>query len=289
MEKIVPVILSGGSGTRLRPLTGDSRPKQFLRINEPYSLLQDTLRRALDITGSPARSVVTVTLEKYADETKRHLGAINRRAATHVLSEPAARNTAAAVIFATLYIKQKFGEKTVTWILPSDHSIKNEKPLRQTYKAALPFARQGQIVTFGIPPTRPETGYGYIQRGQALSSQSFNIQSFTEKPDEATARRYLESGLHYWNSGMFLARADIIITEFARYAPEILRAVKNAALDSSAYEHVQVQSFDRAIMEKTSRAVVIPCDPEWSDIGSWESLMQATGANKETLLKKFHG
>ena len=288
-KTVIPVILCGGSGTRLWPASRESHPKQFLNLMGEYSLLQDTVMRAFRIGGGNAANLVTVTLASLADKVLAQLAAINPAATQHVLCEPAARNTAAAVAFAASYVDRTFGSDAYMWIMPADHHIADEKALAAAFRQGLEVAEKGYLATFGIHPSRPETGYGYIRLGEALGDTSVRqAEAFVEKPDAATARSYLEEGNYLWNSGMFLFSTRTILEEYAVYAPEILNDVRMAMKNgrrrweaaAHPYEIIPSQPFDKAIMEKSSRVAVVPCDPAWSDIGSWESLWELRKKDK---------
>lgn len=280
---VVPVILCGGSGTRLWPASREQNPKQFLPLVDDFSLLQNTALRALRISNGAAAQLVTVTLDALSGKVKSQLRAVDPAAATHVLSEPCARNTAAAVAYAAVYISQVFGRDALMWILPADHYIGNEAEMSAAFTHAVSAAESGFLVTFGISPTRPETGYGYIRRGEPLPGGFvYKAVSFVEKPDVRTARAYIEAGNYLWNSGMFLFSAGTLVSEYERHSPAILEKVRSALdhgshLPGAANDHyaaIPEAPFDKAIMEKSSKVVIIPCDPAWSDIGSWESLWE---------------
>jgi mannose-1-phosphate guanylyltransferase/mannose-6-phosphate isomerase len=285
----IPVILCGGSGSRLRPLTRDDRPKQFLALNGPYSMLQQTLRRVLNTGDAPASNTITVTLAQYRQETARHLGYIDKAALTHLICEPVARNTAAAVAVAALHARHSFGPQSILWVVPSDHHIADEAALRKACISAQALAERGKIVTFGITPSRPDTGYGYIRLGFGIGTDGFEISAFNEKPDAVSAQHYLAAGDYLWNSGMFMFRAEAILNEYAQHAPELLEAVEKAMSQPSLYDQIPAIAFDRAILEKTMLGAVVPCDLGWSDLGSWESLQSVTGETQEALLRRHQG
>lgn len=279
---IIPVILCGGSGTRLWPASRENLPKQFLKLMDDFSLLQNTMKRALRVADARAEHLVTVTLGTLADEVRNQLSEINPLAARHVLSESSARNTAAAVAYAAAYVRDQFGANSIMWILPADHHIGDENDLTLAFSNGLAAAKDGNLVTFGIRPTRPDTGYGYIRLGAAMDQyQSVSkADAFVEKPSRDIAQSYLDAGNYFWNSGMFLFSAQSVLDHFADLSPAILSGVEESLRTAphpsmpaaNIYDAIEKQPFDTAIMEKSSRVAIVPCDPEWSDIGSWESL-----------------
>jgi len=277
-KNVVPVILCGGSGTRLWPASRENHPKQFLPLLDDLSLLQNTLRRALRVSGASASSVVVVTLCDMEETLRRQLGEINPDATAHILCEPSARNTAAAIALAADYIAKTFGDDAVMWILPSDHHIGRESALAVSFQEAIQSALQNKLVTFGIQPTRADTGYGYMRtaKGNAAGS-ALNIQEFVEKPDLETAERYIAEGNYLWNSGMFVFTAQTVLNQFRLHAPAILsgvqKSVEQAAQrpDDALYNMIEAMPFDKAIMETSGNATVVPCDMAWSDVGTWES------------------
>lgn len=279
---IVPVILCGGSGTRLWPASREEHPKQFLKLTGKNSLLQETVQRAAKTANVPMEHLVVVTVKSQQEKVKEQLAELDPSAQSTVLCEPCPRNTAAAIAFAAKYVVREFGKDALLWILPADHHIDDEQALSQAYALGLQAAQQGYLVTFGIQPTRPETGYGYIlQGGPLIENAVYKIQEFVEKPDPDTARAYLEAGDYLWNSGMFLFRADTALSQFGQHAPEILTGVAAAVTDEDytqaspdLYAALPSEPFDKAIMEKSAQSAVVPCDPRWSDIGSWESLWE---------------
>ena len=257
-KQIVPLLLCGGAGLRLRPLTTPARPKAFLTLVEQGpTLLQITAARTLRVTGCDARRLMAVTLDELGDETVRQLEATSPGAGLHVVRETAARNTAAAIDVAVARAAEAFGPETVLWIAPIDHSIGDESALRAALADALPGVRSGHLVIFGIRPAAPETGYGYIRQGERLGRTMFLADGFQEKPDMITARHYMNEGTYLWNSGMVLATARDL----------------RAALDAHGFQ--EGQSFDRAVLEKARNVAVVPCDPQWSDIGTHENFASA--------------
>lgn len=280
---IVPVILCGGSGTRLWPASREKNPKQFLSLLSDFSLLQETMIRALRISGAPAQNLVTVTLGALSEGVAQQLAALQPAAARHILTEPVGRDTAAAVAFAAHYVKQNFGPEAIMWVLPADHHIGDENAMTQAFAQGVAAARAGYLVTFGIHPTRPETGYGYIRLGQNIEQEGvFAAQQFVEKPNLETAKSYLAQGDYLWNSGMFVFSAEKVLENFRLHALEVDTAVI-AAMNASAnacgvkpelYAAIEKRPFDKAIMEKSKLVAVVPCNPAWSDIGAWESIWE---------------
>jgi mannose-1-phosphate guanylyltransferase/mannose-6-phosphate isomerase len=283
MSYIIPVILCGGSGTRLWPASRSWRPKQFLPLIDGNSLLQNTASRAMRVSGAVASHIVTITLEGFAAEVEEQLSAIDPDAVNHILHEPSARSTAAAIAFAASYIARVFGKDAFMWVLPADHHMGDEEHLAHALHHARQAAQSGKLVTFGIKATRPETGYGYIRHGAKMEgSAACTIDAFVEKPTPEKAKEYIDSKNYLWNSGMFLFRVDVLLEEYALHAKAILKQVqaavdgtkKHGCVEPALYNAVQETSFDIAIMEKTTRGAVVPCDPAWSDIGTWESLWE---------------
>lgn len=275
-----PVILCGGSGTRLWPLSRTHYPKQFLRLADEFSLLQNTLRRLNGLPG--LGGIIAVANENHRFLVAEQLLDIGLRGA--ILLEPAARNTAPAVAAAALHaLSTTAGDDApLLLVLPSDHVIADVVALQNAIRAAIPHASGGSLVTFGVVPDRPETGYGYIRRGHPIAG-GYTLDRFVEKPDLATAKGYLESGNHYWNSGMFMFRADSYLAALDQFAPTIHRAMASAVagarqdldflrLEQAAFAASPADSIDYAVMEKTDRGVVIPLDAGWNDIGAWDAL-----------------
>jgi len=277
MSKLKIVLLSGGSGTRLWPLSREAYPKQFLPLVGDRSLLQATWMRVRDLPGVDGPLVIAN--EEHRFIVAEQLQALGARAEALIL-EPVGRNTAPAIAIAALRATAD-GEDPVLLVLPSDHVIANEAAFRAAIVNALPVAEEGGLVTFGIVPNAPETGYGYIKAaaGEGLRP----IERFVEKPDLATAQGYLAAGDYFWNSGMFLLRASRYLEELGRNAPEMLarcrEALATAAIDKdflrlgrAAFEACPADSIDYAVMEKTDRGFVLPVDVGWSDVGSWSAL-----------------
>jgi mannose-1-phosphate guanylyltransferase/mannose-6-phosphate isomerase len=280
---IVPVILSGGAGTRLWPLSRELYPKQLLPLVGERTMLQETLCR---LEGTPDLAAPLVV----CNESHRFMVAEQLRAIGHVptaiILEPVGRNTAPAVAVAALRALAEGGDPLLL-VLPADHVIRDAAALCQAVALAAAEAERGKLMTFGIVPTGPETGYGYIRRGVPLDggSSAYAVAAFVEKPALETARAYVESGEYYWNSGMFLFRASDYLLQLERFEPAMVaccrEAVERAAvdldflrLDAEAFAACPGNSVDYALMEKTADAAVVPLDAGWSDVGSWSALWE---------------
>lgn len=280
VSSLRPVVLSGGSGTRLWPLSTSDRPKQFVPLFDGRSLFDLTLARldGLDDVGPP----IVVTGRAHVDLAEQALDRAGHRERL-VLVEPAGRNTAPAAIASALAAAP--GE--VLLIVPSDHLISDTDGFQRAVAAATAHATMGGIVTFGIQPSRPETGYGYIEVGESGGDGIFEVIRFEEKPDRERAEQMVADGCHVWNSGMFVARVDHLLAEAERYCPEVLEGVRRSLPGgpgpveelSDEFESVKAVSIDHAIMEKTDDALVIPIDVGWDDVGSYRSLLAALGTD----------
>jgi len=277
---IVPVILSGGTGSRLWPLSRELYPKQFLPLIDANTLLQNTLLRVQNIAAVEAPLVICNEEHRFmVAEQLRTLGI----APMATILEPSGRNTAPAVAVAALQAMAE-GADPVLLVLPADHLIADAERFQHTVEQAVPYAEAGKLITFGIVPTLPATGYGYIKAGKPWTDDSvYSVERFVEKPDAATAQTYLNSGAYYWNSGMFMFRASVVLEELEHLAPEILNACRKAQqightdldflrLDKAAFEACPSDSIDYAVMEKTTNALIVPLDVGWSDIGAWSAL-----------------
>lgn len=280
MNAIQPVILSGGSGTRLWPLSRSAHPKQFLPLADEVSMLQGTWQRIAPIAIGEPIVVANEAHRFMVAEQLRQIGCGSAR----ILLEPVGRNTAPAIGLAALEAVAA-GDDPVLLILPSDHVIRDPAAFREAVESAVPAAEAGKLVTFGIVPTGPETGYGYIRAGAEAIHPARVVESFVEKPDLATAESYVESGRYYWNSGMFLFKASRYIAELERLQPDMLAACRAALgastrdndfirLDADAFAASPANSIDYAVMEKTEDATVVPISVGWSDVGSWAALWE---------------
>lgn len=283
---LIPVILSGGAGTRLWPVSREAHPKPFMQLPDGQTLLNKTYRRAAALPG--VHEVVTVTNRDYYFRTKDEFLAAQTGQAGVYLLEPVGRNTAPALALAALFCAERYGGDVPMLVLPADHLIANQSAFAEAVAAALELARQGRLVTFGIQPTAAETGYGYIEAGEVLSN-GLSVRRFVEKPDHATAADYVASGRFYWNSGMFCFQAGQLLEEMATACPDVLAAARHCwvqtvakvaadsamiELDTDSFKQQPDISIDYAVMEKSANVAVVPCDLGWSDIGSWNALGQ---------------
>lgn len=267
------IILAGGSGSRLWPLSRDLYPKQLLSFDEEESLLQKTFNRLCSF--SKPEEIVTVTNIKHNPNIKLQLNSINKE--NVVISEPLSKNTAPAIACTMEYFRQTSKEDDVVLIVPSDHLVKRIDDFTKTVQNALKLAEQGYIVTFGIKPTYPETGYGYIKTKNPLSV-GYKVDCFVEKPDLPTAEKYLASGEYYWNGGIFMGKISVFLEEFAKYTPDIynnlsrLDFTKETKIDYDIYEDMPSISIDYAIMEKSDKIALVELLSDWNDLGSWQSI-----------------
>ena len=278
--KLQPVLLSGGSGTRLWPLSREAYPKQFLALAGDDTMLQATWRRVADLADAAPIVVAGEEHRFLVAEQLRQVGAPTPA----ILLEPIGRNTAPAIAAAALQALRD-GEDPLLLVLPSDHVVRDADAFRAAVRAAMPAAEQGALVTFGIMPDAPETGFGYIEaeRGEGVQ----RVLRFVEKPDAVTAQTYLDAGGYYWNSGMFLLRASRYLEELRKFRADIVggaQAAFDAAkrdgdfirLDKAAFAACPADSIDYAVMEKTDAAMVLPVDIGWNDVGSWSALWEVS-------------
>lgn len=275
-----PVILCGGSGTRLWPLSREMFPKQLLALTNEFSLLQNTVQRLKPLTAAPALFICNENHRFLVAEQLRQIS----EEAHRILLEPAGRNTAPAVALAALQVQQQNGDG-ILLVLPSDHVIAKGDAFVTAVQQAVTQAQSGKLVTFGIVPTQPETGYGYIRRGAAINGDVSAVAQFVEKPALETAKAYVASGEYLWNSGMFVFRASDYLKELEQHRPDILAACRAAMavqnkdhdfirIDAAAFKACPEDSIDYAVMEKTANAAVVSLDAGWSDIGSFAALWE---------------
>jgi len=280
MIRIFPVILAGGQGTRLWPMSRSARPKQFLPLVGDLSLYQQTLRRSADVDRYESPVIVTNAEYRFlVAEQAQELG-ITPAA---ILLEPVARNTAAAITSAAVFIRSRFGADAVIHVLASDHVVETDDNYRWSIEAAAEAARAGRLVTFGITPTAPETGYGYVEAGAPLGGGVLSVARFVEKPDLARAEAMIAAGNHFWNSGTFMLSAGAFLDEVGALAPETLAAAEGAVgksradldfvrLEEASFATAPNISVDYAIFEKSSRVALVPVTFPWSDLGAWDAV-----------------
>lgn len=263
------LVLAGGKGTRLWPLSRELFPKQFLDLDGRGSLFLLTLKRAASLV--PPENIFVVLEEKQVCLAEREIAAADLSGRVKVVVEPEGKNTAPAVLLGTLEIAS-CDEDAVVTVFPSDHVVEDTERFREHVKRAVALAEKGYVVTFGIRPTRPETGYGYIEGGDALAHGGLGIKRFVEKPGPDAAEEYFRSGNFFWNSGMFVFRAATVIGEYEIHCPDILVALRETSrekIGADVYAAVPSMPIDRAIMENTSRGAVVPSSFSWTDMGSW--------------------
>ncbi|WJV24864.1 MULTISPECIES: mannose-1-phosphate guanylyltransferase/mannose-6-phosphate isomerase [Pseudomonas] len=294
--ELIPVILSGGVGSRLWPVSRETHPKPFMALPDGQNLIQKTFLRASKLEG--VVEVLTVTNRELLFKTEDEYRAIhgNGLAQGYIL-EPFGRNTAAAVAAAALHLKEVHGLDAYMLVLAADHLIQDEIAFADAVANAIKLAAKGWLVTFGIQPQYPETGFGYIEaaKGAALEG-GLQVERFVEKPDLKTAESYIAAGNYFWNSGMFCFRVGTVLDELQKHAPEVLAAVALTleqsrltaatgysclALDAGSFANVPDISIDYALMERSSKVATIPCDIGWSDIGSWNAVSELTAADDQ--------
>ena len=268
-ENLYCLILAGGRGTRLWPISRESVPKQFLRINGNDSLLLETLKRAAHLVST--ENILVVLEEKQRPLIEQSLRSTDFLGKIKIITEPVGRNTAPAILLGTLEVASE-DEDAVIMVFPSDHAVGDDENFRDHVQRAVSLAKDNHIVCFGITPSAPETGYGYIEGGEPLCDGGLKIKRFVEKPNAEIASEYLLSGNYFWNSGMFVFRARTMIDEYAALCPDVyvpMREISHREIAGDIYAGLPSVPVDRAVMERTSRGAVIPSSFSWSDIGSW--------------------
>ncbi len=281
MTTLLPVILAGGAGTRLWPLSRELYPKQFLKLTDDATMLQQTLTR---LQGLAAAAPYIICNEQHRFIVAEQCRAVGCNWGAIIL-EPAARNTAPAIALAALHAMRD-GADPILVVLPADHHIADAQAFRAALSDAAALADADDLVTFGIVPQRAETGYGYIKAGAAINARAHRVARFVEKPDTPTAERYLAEGGYYWNSGMFMFRASTYLKELAAQRNDIFEVCREAALcmasdldfqrPGAAFARSPADSIDYAVMEKTNNSLVLPLDVGWSDVGSWKALWEVS-------------
>lgn len=275
----IPVIMAGGSGSRLWPLSRSMFPKQFLVLNDKNNLtmLQSTIER---IDGMSTLEPIIITNEQHRFIVAEQLREYDIK--SRIILEPAGRNTAPAIALAA-FEAVKYGEDPILLILAADHVVLDKEAFQQSIKHALVQAELGYLVTFGIVPTSPETGYGYIHRGREIDKNAYKVEQFVEKPSLEIAEKYIASGDYYWNSGCFMFKASSYLKELKQFSPEIydicekatkkmLKDIDFIRVDENEFLKCPDDSVDYAVMEKTDKGIVVPMDAGWSDVGSWSAL-----------------
>lgn len=288
-KMIVPVVLSGGTGSRLWPMSRASFPKQLWSLVSERSMLQETVLRGNAAGFAPPVIVCNEEHRFLIAEQLREVSVAN----PSIMLEPVGRNSAPAITAAALLVAQTHPD-AVLWMMAADADIKKSDALTQAMEKAVQAAEQGRVVTFGMTPTCPETGYGYIEKGDPLPGVdgAFTIRSFREKPVRAVAEDFVKDGNYFWNSGMFVFRADVLLAEMHRYAPQVLQSVQEAfekrktdldfiRLDKEAFAQAPDISIDYAVAEHTQVSAVIPADLGWSDVGSWDALWEISPKTAE--------
>jgi len=279
---IIPVIMAGGAGTRLWPMSRDEKPKQFHNLSGTGTLLEETIKRLKPVKPE---EIVIVSAGKYEQLSRNEIDKTGMSGT--ILSEPMAKNTAAAVLYAALFLDKKYSDSTMI-VLPADHYIKDSKKFVSALKKGIKLAGKGSLVTIGVKPSYPETGYGYIKAIEGTEGIELPVDKFVEKPDLKTAKNYVDSGNYFWNSGIFVWKTSLIIEKFRRYMPEHFEAFKPLhklphdkiasdtddilKLKSEIYHSLKSVSIDTGILENAGRRMVIPAEFDWADLGSWKAI-----------------
>lgn len=298
---LTPVIMSGGSGTRLWPLSRQTKPKQFLTLTGANSLLQETINR---LQGVDISTPYVLCNDEHRFLVAEQLRQIDQTAT--IILEPEGRNTAPAITLAALQAQKEGRDEAILLVLAADHLIQNKNVFHDCINQAIPLAKQGYLVTFGIVPTKAETGYGYIKKGKIIDNQAYLVDSFVEKPDLNTAQQYVDSDNYCWNSGIFMFRVKDYLQQLKQFQINVYQHCEKAIelqcrdldfirVDKTAFIGCPNISIDYAVMEKTDKAVMIPMDANWTDIGSWSALWDVTpkdaqgnSSKGDVLLEQTH-
>ena len=289
---LIPVILSGGAGTRLWPISREAHPKPFMRLPDGEGLLQKTLVRSVKLED--VDTVLTITNRDYYFQTRDDYEELKLKGPIdykYVL-EPCARKTAPAIAMAAMSLQNE--QDAIMLVLAADHVIENQAAFTVAVNHAVNLAKKDYLVTFGIQPDKAETGYGYLQKGDAIgdNGQTFNVARFVEKPDQSTATEYLNSGEYLWNSGMFCFRPQVYLDALKKHSPEIYNAaiqcweaskteIQPLELDSDKFASIPADSIDYAVMEKAHNVAMVACDIDWSDVGSWDAVSDLSAADSD--------
>ncbi len=293
---LIPVILSGGVGSRLWPVSREAHPKPFMTLPDGQNLIQKTFLRASNLAG--VSEVLTVTNRELLFKTEDEYRAVQQSGpAQAFILEPFGRNTAAAVALAALQLRDSHGDDAHMLVLAADHLIQDEQAFAEAVSKAVELSGSGWLVTFGIKPQYPETGFGYIEAGEAGELQhGLKVARFVEKPTLAVAESYVAAGNYFWNSGMFCFRVGTVLEEFEKHSPDVLQAAAHAkrqsrlaegkgysclSIDPDSFAQVPDISIDYALMERSDRVATVPCDIGWSDIGSWNAVSELTPADAD--------
>lgn len=286
-EPFIPVVLAGGAGKRLWPVSREAHPKPFMKLPDGESLLEKTFLRALSLEG--VSEILTVTNQDYLFKIKNEQAFLaNPHCPKSYLLEPEGRDTAAAIAMAALYLQHRYDDNAIMLVMPADHLISNQYAFEKAIAVARQRVRQGCLITFGIQPSSPETGYGYIESDSTLINVPSKVKRFIEKPDYETACAYVKEGRYFWNSGMFCFQTSTFLSELELCSPDIFHAAKACLassllladrqdegflfLEKTHFEKIPAISIDYALMEKTNNLEILPSDFDWNDIGSWGSI-----------------
>ena len=280
------IILAGGSGSRLWPLSRELYPKQLLKINTDKSLLEMTYLRLLDFMDE--KNILSITNAKHFGDVKTQLSSIAKDPV--LLSEPTQKNTAPAISVSVKYLLDR-GKDDIVLVVPSDHIIKNNKKFTEAVEKAKKLAEEGSIVTFGIKPTSPETGYGYIKSSKKAGEFGLKVDEFKEKPDAKTAAKYFKSKDYFWNAGIFMFKASVFMETLKKFAPEIYEITqefnftKDSTIEFTKFDKRPSISIDYAVMEKAKNIVNVPVDCGWNDLGSWDAIYEINEKDKDGNVK----